>query len=649
MEERARSPDFHQNGYSEQEQYSDTFCSDDFENSCVSASPSAQKVFHSPSLRGEAINLHCSDSQVHHPGLRIFSKFPPNRRGFRLGNSRINRVPSQKDIDLLTKRVLSTRLLKINELQNEVNELQFKLDELLKENKALKRLQYKQEKALNKFEDTESEISQLVVRHNNEIKVLKERLRKSQEKERLTDKKIKDTESELVKTKSSLKKLRKISEAKHLPERDELAKKLVLAENKLDDTEKKIKELTKNLELNTSSYQRQLQTEKKRTHEAQEENKILQKELQRLYQKLREKERELEVRNIYSNRNQKKTPKRERDASPKKTASVGQKIKGIYSTKGVQTGEYCKEDELLSSLGFVSQGEHLNLEKLKFDEIKIPSTIEREEKFTKDFIKQKTEILQDDWAQDYLKDYQKENVFLKEKEKPTVDTTFCRIKNETNWKSKEKDEKEDGRKKDILFAKLNEIDKEIQSALHLSPCSKLLSSEKKSQSFRFSDTSDRLFNEFINQDSNYLSSNNDHQRKRDNWTPTSTSSFTFGSYVPSFGKATGRSIMFNDKNDISDLTSTQDSGDLSIKKDKKANLMEQLFGANATSTFSSKYATSNSLTNSKGDFDLLNVLPMDKSSRDKVQDEAPEDFCNYTDCKSLADADRGEVRRYFTM
>ncbi|XP_074093478.1 lebercilin isoform X3 [Macrotis lagotis] len=557
MEERARSPDFHQNGYSEQEQYSDTFCSDDFENSCVSASPSAQKVFHSPSLRGEAINLHCSDSQVHHPGLRIFSKFPPNRRGFRLGNSRINRVPSQKDIDLLTKRVLSTRLLKINELQNEVNELQFKLDELLKENKALKRLQYKQEKALNKFEDTESEISQLVVRHNNEIK-----------------------------------------------------------------------ELTKNLELNTSSYQRQLQTEKKRTHEAQEENKILQKELQRLYQKLREKERELEVRNIYSNRNQKKTPKRERDASPKKTASVGQKIKGIYSTKGVQTGEYCKEDELLSSLGFVSQGEHLNLEKLKFDEIKIPSTIEREEKFTKDFIKQKTEILQDDWAQDYLKDYQKENVFLKEKEKPTVDTTFCRIKNETNWKSKEKDEKEDGRKKDILFAKLNEIDKEIQSALHLSPCSKLLSSEKKSQSFRFSDTSDRLFNEFINQDSNYLSSNNDHQRKRDNWTPTSTSSFTFGSYVPSFGKATGRSIMFNDKNDISDLTSTQDSGDLSIKKDKKANLMEQLFGANATSTFSSKYATSNSLTNSKGDFDLLNVLPMDKSSRDKVQDEGDVFFLN---------------------
>ena len=126
-------------------------------------------------------------------------------------------------------------------MQNEVTELQVKIAELLKENKALKRLQYRQEKALNKFEHTENEIPQLIARHNNEITALKDRLRKSQEKEWANEKKAKETEGELLRTKISLQKLKKISEAKHLPERVDLAKKLASAELKLDDTERRIK------------------------------------------------------------------------------------------------------------------------------------------------------------------------------------------------------------------------------------------------------------------------------------------------------------------------------------------------------------------------------------------------------------------------
>lgn len=105
----------------------------------------------------------------------------------------------------------------------------------------MKRLQYRQEKALNKYEDTENEISQLIARHNNEITALKDRLRKSQEKERVSEKRVKETEGELLRTKISLQKLKKISEAKHLPERVDLAKKLASAELKLDDTERRIK------------------------------------------------------------------------------------------------------------------------------------------------------------------------------------------------------------------------------------------------------------------------------------------------------------------------------------------------------------------------------------------------------------------------
>ncbi|XP_072498763.1 lebercilin isoform X1 [Notamacropus eugenii] len=647
MGERARSTDFNHDKYSEQERYSDSFCSDDFENSFASTMSSIQKAYHTPSVRKKGTKIHSSDSQVHHHQAhrKISSKFPLNRRRIRMGRHSVSREPSQKDIDLLTKRVLSARLLKINELQNEVTELQVKLDELLKENKALKRLQYRQEKALNKFEDTENELSQLIFRHNSEIKALKERLRKSQEKERATEKKVKDTECELYKTKCSLKKLKKLSEAKHLPEREDLAKKLVLTENKLDDTEKKIKELSKNLELNTSSYQRQLHAEKKKAHDALDENKVLQREVQRLYQKLREKERELDVKNIYSNRMLKRTPKKDKDASPRKCVSVTHSIKGIYSTKGVQTSEYGEEDDL-SATAFVSpdsprpeEEEHLALEQedqKDEDEAETLST-EGEEKLRRDeelcVTKQKAEILQDDWEKEHPEENQTESMFLIQKEeKPTAETAVYHFENGNSQKSDGGEEEEEAEaerlKKEMLLAKLNEIDREIQSSLNLrNSHSQLISPEKKSQSFRFLESTERVFNGFLNQDCSYTCTNNDNQKKRSFWSPTSTTDFTFGSYVPSFGKTSARSSLFSQKSGFEDLPrSTKDSGDLSTKKEKKTTLMEQLFGASASSTISSKNSASSPLTNSKGDFDPLNVLPKDKGSRGKGQDEDDDFF-----------------------
>ncbi|XP_007484309.2 lebercilin isoform X1 [Monodelphis domestica] len=645
MGERSRISDINQDGYSEQEQYSDTFYSDDFENSFASTQSSIQKAYHNSPVRKKGPKIYSSDSH-HQVSRRTSSKFPPNRREFRLGHrsQSLNREPSQKDIDLLTKRVLTARLLKISELQNEVTELQFKLDELQKENKALKRLQYKQEKALNKFEDTENEISQLIVRHNNEIRALKERLRKSQEKERATDKKVKDTECELYRTKCSLKKLKKLSEAKHLPERDDLAKKLVLAETKLDDTEKKIKELSKNLQLNASSFQRQLNVEKRRAHEVQDENKILQREVQQLNQKLREKEKELDAKNIYSNRMVRKTPKKDRDASPRKNA-VSSSVKGVHSTKGVQTIEYYREEELLSSLTFDSQDslrpeeDHFATQEQKSpkkDE-ETPEIIitEREEKHLEEdelcVTREETETCQDDGARENF-ECQTAGVVLIEEEEPIAETAVCPIENENSEKSEQEEEQKQEQqeqeqqeqqeqnegerlKKEMLIAKLNEIDKEIHTSLNLKGShSKSVSPEEKSQSFRFSESTERLFTGFFSQDSNHKSPNNADQKQRNIWSPIPVTDFTFGSYVPSFGKTSGRSNVYNQKSGILDLPkSNQDGGDLITKKEKKSNLMEQLFGANASA--------SSSLTNIKGDFDPLNVLPRDKGSREKGQDE----------------------------
>lgn len=59
------------------------------------------------------------------------------RRGVR---SQSKESTPPKDLDLVTKRMLSARLLKINELRNALAELQLRMDELQKENRILKQV-----------------------------------------------------------------------------------------------------------------------------------------------------------------------------------------------------------------------------------------------------------------------------------------------------------------------------------------------------------------------------------------------------------------------------------------------------------------------------------------------------------------------------
>ncbi|KAM9667388.1 lebercilin [Trichechus inunguis] len=658
MEERAKSPDTNQERNSGK--HHDSYCSSDFETSLQSSGRSSVANLSSPtSVKEKNPKRHISDSQVYHqaPG-KSSPKGLPNRRGVRVGyrSQSLNREPLRKDLDLVTKRVLSARLLKINELQNEVTELQVKLAELLKENKALKRLQYRQEKALNKFEDTENEISQLILRHNNEITALKERLRKSQEKERATEKRVKDTEGELFRTKFSLKKLKKISEARHLPERDDLAKKLVSAELKLDDTERRIKELSRNLELSTNSFQRQLLAERKRAYEAHDENKVLQKELQRLYQKLKEKERELDIKNIYSNRLPKSSPKKEKEFALRRNAACQSDFTD-QCTKGVQTSEDFELEEFPITPQTVmcyenkwEESEHLTLnlesqERGGHEEAEILNPIVEGEESMKelDAIKQEVEKLENEWEREEHDKKQSENTFLlKREEKPELEMRRYQIgMNQFQDTDKLEEDEEDRLKREMLLAKLNEINRELEDSQNLKypplPLlpdfeSKLDSPEKNPKTYTFSEPSKRSFNGHHLQDISFLTTKGEGQNLRDTRSAASPNEFAFGSYVPSFAKTLAKSNLFSPRSGLLEFQSNtmeklnKDNVDLITRKERKANLMEQLFGASGSSTISSKSSDPNSLSVSRGDFDPLNFLSGDKSSRSIEQDEDDDFF-----------------------
>ncbi|XP_068433183.1 lebercilin [Clinocottus analis] len=265
-------------------------------------------------------------SRPQRPGGQPLSQ--QHRRGVR---SQSKESTPPKDLDLVTKRMLSARLLKINELRNSLAELQQRTDELQKENRVLRQLQVRQEKALHRYDDTESEISQLLSRHNNETHVLRERLRRTQERERAAERRMKDGEEHLQRSQVAIARLKKLVDQRDLGLRDELSRRLDEEKTRAHEAEHKIKELERSMELSTSSYQRQLAVERKKTINAQEEIRTLQEELERLTNKLKEKERELDAKNIYANRMMKPAQRKDVDSGAKR------KVHSRSSTKAVQT------------------------------------------------------------------------------------------------------------------------------------------------------------------------------------------------------------------------------------------------------------------------------------------------------------------------
>ncbi|XP_055965791.1 lebercilin [Sorex fumeus] len=645
MGETARNSDSDQDCKSDKHQ--DYYYSSEFESTLPKSSDQSSLVnCFSPA----SIKRHISRKQVLVPQAprKPKPKDVLNRKGVRAGfhSQNLSKEQLEKDNDLVTKRILSARLLKINDLQNEITELHIQLDELTKENKALKRLQYRHEKALSKFEDTENQVSQLLACHNNEITALKERLRKSQEKERAAEKRVKETEDELLRTKYSLQKLKRISEARQLPERDDLAKKLFSAELKLDDTERKIKELTKNLELSNSSFQRQLLAERKKACEVHDENKILQRELQQLHTKLKEKERELDIRNIYSNRLPKSSPKKEKEILSRKNAACQVDFM-TECTKGVQTSEDFKMEEVFVLPQTVTCNEHRSQdpEHLKwnlvcqetdeYDRAGVGNAVmEREEHLIRgqehhtkqNFVKQ-----ENDWEREKSVKNHRENTLLLERgEKAALEAVRCQT--DMYYIQNTEEEEEERQKRKILIAKLNEIDRERQdiqdpscAPLPLLPDlkSKLDSSESTPTKYTSSE-SERFFNGRHMQGIRLLTAQDD-QDAGNITRQASPTEFSFGSYVPSFAKTSEKPSPVSQKNSLSEFQKdtteklSQDDVDLMSRRERKANLMEQLFGTSSSSTVSSKNGEPHH--QSKEDFDPLNFLPADKSSKGRDRDE----------------------------
>lgn len=69
---------------------------------------------------------------------------------------------SKSNLSEFTQRIMSAKLLRVKQLQNQLTESQIQLNELINENRILRNLQKRQEGALKKYEGNHAELPQLI-------------------------------------------------------------------------------------------------------------------------------------------------------------------------------------------------------------------------------------------------------------------------------------------------------------------------------------------------------------------------------------------------------------------------------------------------------------------------------------------------------
>ncbi|NXD35747.1 LCA5L protein, partial [Copsychus sechellarum] len=207
-----------------------------------------------------------------------------------------------QDKNATAQRISSARLHKIKELKNEKFDLERRIEASSLENQALRELNRRHGRALDRYSSAESHLQELLAGHRSDIAELRTLLRMSQESERNTARELKRVEAELRRAEGDLKSLVVLSEDKALAEREELNHRLAVLNKTLEAKDERVKSLEMQLKLNNSTFSRQLASESRKLLEATMTTKDLLMEINVIHQKIKEKDRQLYIQNIYANR-----------------------------------------------------------------------------------------------------------------------------------------------------------------------------------------------------------------------------------------------------------------------------------------------------------------------------------------------------------
>ena len=130
-------------------------------------------------------------------------------------------------------RLLSAKQHAVKDLQSRLSATVQLCDDLKKENKLLKTLQVRQERELEKYQNQEGELPQILQHHSEEVGTLKEQLKRSQAS-------LAVHQTQLVQMSEKHKKLDALVKKKGLQERDMLTYQLQEAQLAITDKDRRI-------------------------------------------------------------------------------------------------------------------------------------------------------------------------------------------------------------------------------------------------------------------------------------------------------------------------------------------------------------------------------------------------------------------------
>ncbi|XP_029301710.1 LOW QUALITY PROTEIN: lebercilin-like protein [Cottoperca gobio] len=212
------------------------------------------------------------------------------------------KLPPIKHLQVSNTRIQSANLNSIRELKSQVWDLQQQLSEARTENKLLKSLQHRHTVALKHFQQSEGSISQILTKHSNKARVLQGLLRETSACRDNLARQLQTTENKLRSTKVRLQHLQLLSQDHSLLEREELTFRLARASAELENKDKRILDLEKNLELSRASFNRQIMTEQRKINEARKISRYRQEQIYQLNKAIQDRERNLDTHNIYFHR-----------------------------------------------------------------------------------------------------------------------------------------------------------------------------------------------------------------------------------------------------------------------------------------------------------------------------------------------------------
>ncbi|CAH0729049.1 unnamed protein product, partial [Brenthis ino] len=161
----------------------------------------------------------------------------------------------------VTQRVLSAKTHRVKQLQNQLADAHYHLQELSNENRVLRAVQKKQEIALQRYENSNAELPQVLNSHNEEMRVQQSRYKQLKHQYKEVSQKLKERDMQLQQLRDEHQHLLDLSKDRNLLEREKLQAQVTELTSKVQQQNETISMLQRRIALEAKNFKHQLQAE----------------------------------------------------------------------------------------------------------------------------------------------------------------------------------------------------------------------------------------------------------------------------------------------------------------------------------------------------------------------------------------------------